>query len=182
MNTLQLGEIIAKDAKMNGSVSVFASNQLPNHVIRRPYGFIINTDPSTKPGQHWVAVFLPSLETQPAEFFDSYGATPQANILQFLKMNSVHCNYNNVTLQGLETKTCGYWAIYFLRLRFRNKSLRSIIKSARLLCAKPDCTVYKYINTIYARSIPLPVKRNLYPCQAVCQTCLPRYQCHTQQQ
>jgi hypothetical protein len=35
---------------------VLPSNRLPREIRKRPRGYILNTDPSDKPGSHWVAV------------------------------------------------------------------------------------------------------------------------------
>ena len=183
MDTLDLYKIIHKDPVMNGKVEVVARNQLPKSPMQhRPFGFIINTDTSSMPGQHWVASYLPERFDQTAEYFDSFGLPPQSqDIISFFSLNSNSADYSKASLQSETTSTCGYWSIYYLRERMRNKSLPIIIENAQRFCYSPDCTVYKYINSIYSKAISLPVKRKLYPCATVCQTCIPRSHCHTQQ-
>ena len=39
-----------------------------------PGSYVVNTDPSTAPGGHWVAMFFNNPRS--AEFFDSYGLHP----------------------------------------------------------------------------------------------------------
>ena len=39
-----------------------------------PGSYVANTDPSTAPGGHWVAMFFNNPRS--AEFFDSYGLHP----------------------------------------------------------------------------------------------------------
>ena len=51
---------------------VFARDNIP-FIISYPCSLIINTDPSTRPGEHWLALFFNSKKE--AEFFDSFGNT-----------------------------------------------------------------------------------------------------------
>ena len=54
-------------------VGVFAADQLPTKEF--PGGYIVNTDTSSQPGQHWVAFFTTEEGT---ECFDSFGENPSA--------------------------------------------------------------------------------------------------------
>ena len=54
-------------------VGVFAPDQLPTKEF--PGAYIVNTDTSSQPGQHWVAFFTTEEGT---ECFDSFGENPSA--------------------------------------------------------------------------------------------------------
>ena len=80
---------------------------------------IINTDPSTSPGQHWVAFFKgPNAEQKQLEFFDSYGQTPL--IYGFTFPPDIKIISNTFPLQSLSTTVCGHYCILFLYLRSSN--------------------------------------------------------------
>lgn len=49
---------------------VFPMNYLPNRVLNRPLLFIVNTNSSNVPGQHWKPVFI-STDWRLEEIFDS---------------------------------------------------------------------------------------------------------------
>jgi hypothetical protein len=53
---------------------VLPSDCLPLETRKTPRGYILNTDPSDKPGSHWVAMYL--TEDGEREFWDSYGQAP----------------------------------------------------------------------------------------------------------
>ena len=76
MNTLEIKQALKsnKFTKRNFS-EVYAADELPKSLDTFPCGFIANTDPSTKPGTHWVAFYFSSHEK--GEFFDSYGYSPE---------------------------------------------------------------------------------------------------------
>ncbi|KAK3704916.1 hypothetical protein QZH41_005383, partial [Actinostola sp. cb2023] len=56
-------------------LGVFPADRLPT-THRSGTGLIVNTDPSDRPGTHWVAMYWDNEGR--AEFFDSYGQTPQS--------------------------------------------------------------------------------------------------------
>ncbi len=88
MTTLQL-KIMLENVQIK--VSVVSFNCIPQN-RSYPSAYIFNTDDSFSPGQHWVAVYFPSLSS-PAEYFDSFGRSP----LKELKlMNYI---FNKVPLQ-----------------------------------------------------------------------------------
>ena len=62
MNTSQIAAVL-KTGPITCKKFVFSSNQLPKVIDRFPYGFMANTDPSNKPGTHWVAFYFPSEHT-----------------------------------------------------------------------------------------------------------------------
>jgi hypothetical protein len=75
--------------------------------------FIINTDPESKPGEHWLAVYYTPYKQ--FNFFDSYGLSP--NTYGF--SNDVFSEYNKRCVQALESDTCGQHCIYYLINRFK---------------------------------------------------------------
>ena len=61
MNILQILNVVQSDS-LTKSVftSVLPSGRLPDIVLERPKGYIVNVDGSDKPGSHWVAMFFPT--------------------------------------------------------------------------------------------------------------------------
>lgn len=91
-----------------------------------PACFVVNTDVSTQPGEHWVAILIS--KNRHAEYFDSYGLPPiNKHIVEFLHKNSSSITYNTVTLQDLNSSACGYYCILFLEFRAKNISYYEII-------------------------------------------------------
>ena len=60
---------------------VFSSDHLPQLPVKhRPAAFVVNTDPSRRPGEHWIALYLPT--RGPVEYFDSYGKPPKVDSIR----------------------------------------------------------------------------------------------------
>ena len=73
MNTIELTSVIGRIINKNTHfLGVLASDQLPNAQLQRlPAMAIVNTHPSTMPGEHWLAVYIS--RDKRCYFFDSFG-------------------------------------------------------------------------------------------------------------
>jgi hypothetical protein len=82
-----------------------------------PSAFVVNTDHSKGPGEHWLAVYFDAGGT--AEFFDSYGNPPEMyGMLNFLMDNSeTRYVQNRKRLQSSVTSVCGAYCVYFIMMK-----------------------------------------------------------------
>jgi hypothetical protein len=105
----------------NRFIGAFPSDKIPSRA-HYPYSYVVNTDPSTEPGSHWVA-FYHSSPTN-AEFFDSYGQAPSA-----YGINVVCTLWNQRAIQQIDSDVCGHHCVSYVvhRLLYRNFSLVSYI-------------------------------------------------------
>ena len=68
---------------------VLPEDMLPKNISGKCY--IVNSDPSYLPGEHWIAIYFPSQSVP--EFFDSLGKTPSYysnSIVSFLKRKKIN--------------------------------------------------------------------------------------------
>ena len=100
------------------------SSKLDHHHHHHSYPlcFVSNTQPSSKPGEHWVAFFLSSSDS--VEFFDSYGLAP--SVYGFFIKPSAR---NSFTIQQLDSNVCAHYCIFYLYHRARGKSMYQIVSS-----------------------------------------------------
>ena len=106
-------------------LGVFPFDQFPlktlthNYYSSSPnaYCCIVNTDPSHKPGTHWVAFFIDKTKKKMShlEFFDSYGLPP--NTYSFKFPSPIQIISNQCTLQSHDSTVCGHYCILYLYLR-----------------------------------------------------------------
>jgi len=120
MDTHQLNKALGKYKNFNG---VFARDQLAG-VEFKLGGYVINTDPSNKPGEHWVAVFFN--DSYHGEYFDSFGFPPlHRDIINFLDEHSIRgWTYNSRSIQNILSVSCGYFCYLFLSFRFNDLSMQ----------------------------------------------------------
>ena len=84
--------------------------------------YIVNTDPARKPGQHWLGLWT---ERNKCDIFDSYGLP-----LHVYKDPDLHqwwsqwkyLTRSDITLQTMDSKTCGHYALFFLKARARGQT------------------------------------------------------------
>jgi len=90
-------------------------------------GIVFNTDVSTGPGQHWIALFCdirPELENPRITYFDSYAHKPEKEIQMLMKRwkeqwdsTKVHAKPMEVTYNKTrhqyEDSECGMYCLYF---------------------------------------------------------------------
>ena len=77
-------------------------DELPRTKFRPP-AIIVNSDPSSQPGTHWLAIFLHC--DGRGTFFDSYGQYPPSSILMFLRKQTKGRLFNRRLLWGVHDQS-----------------------------------------------------------------------------
>ena len=133
MNSKQLRQCLKEDSLTQYYMGgVMASDTLPRDPPLHPKCvYIINTDPASQPGRHWLAVYLPPGK-QPVEFFDVLGHPPTyygTAITQFVKANGPDYVYQKQRLQSPEAITCGHFCLYYIMYRVRGVPMEEIMQN-----------------------------------------------------
>lgn len=103
---------------------VYPANRLPISVSKPSY-IISNLDPDTKPGSHWIAIYLRNDGV--GEYFDSYGRKPTSYHLNFLKRNTKGWFSNSNRIQNDFTAVCGEYCLLYLYFRFNGKTMNDFV-------------------------------------------------------
>ena len=120
MNTLQLTSALANNLWQPQQYQVLAIDELKNSEIKQyPCSFIVNLDPSTQPGSHWVAIYLDEcvLTGCSAEYFCSFASDIPPEIKSFFCNN---CGYNGIVVASIlpfqdpTIPSCGLWALDYI--------------------------------------------------------------------
>jgi hypothetical protein len=90
---------------------------------------VVNTDPSSEPGQHWVAIFIDKHGV--GNFFDSYGNKPEYyhsawNL--WLSKWTKHWMYNSRVVQPDNSVHCGVHCLFFIHHRCQGMSFPKVVK------------------------------------------------------
>ena len=131
LTTIDIENLLLKDkfSRMN-FIGVFPRDEMPA-ITFYPSCFVVNTEPSYKEGEHWLALFFN--KSRSCYFFDSFGHDPSFfNMTNYIKRFSSGLIYNREQIQGLFSETCGYYCVYFILLMSRGFSLESIISCFNL--------------------------------------------------
>lgn len=113
----------------------------------KPAAIVANTDPHTKPGSHWVAMYLNNLGH--CIYFDSYGEPPAiSHHLKRIQKNSRTYSWNKKHLQSLGSRVCGQYCVMFLHYMTRGYSLEKFCKMFSSDLKRNDQIVEKFYNRI----------------------------------
>ena len=120
LTTIDIETYMRKYSEFRG---VYAIDKLPFEIFCKPFGIIMNLDPSWKPGSHWTALFVPDIG--PAIYFDSFGLGPPNPIFIYLLRNSTKngFEFNKSIFQGDLSIKCGHYCVLFLESCFQKYKL-----------------------------------------------------------
>ena len=122
MDTKEIERFIREDRICRGIFQgVFSADTLPEN----PRLLICNTDPSNKPGMHWIAMFVDS--NGRGEYFDSFGRRPLDVFADYMNENCIDWNYNARQLQNITSSFCGFYCCFYCMFRCRGFDLIRIV-------------------------------------------------------
>ena len=137
MNTDEIDRVLR--AHLRDFDGVFSIDNLPED----PRLLVCNTDPSDRPGRHWIAIYVD--ENGRGDFFDSFGRRPNAYFERYMNRHCLTWNFNDVQLQSIVSKFCGHYCIYFCILRSRGFDMRRIVHSFSSDTGLNDVLVHAYV-------------------------------------
>ena len=94
---------------------------LPN----QPRLLVCNTDKSTKPGQHWIAIHVNN--NGRGDYFDSLGQAPDKQFEVHMNKQCTKWKFNRRQLQSIISSSCGYYCCMFCMLRCRRVDMTCIV-------------------------------------------------------
>lgn len=126
LTTEELETILRLDPVLD-FCGVTAYDRIPTRVYRYPCGFVANTDPSDKKGEHWISLYFN--EQRECQYLCALGTEPYGKLRAFATANSHVVFYNKRTLQNVVGPMCGYYSAYHLLQASRGKTLEQIINA-----------------------------------------------------
>ena len=157
MNTVQITHALEEDPITNKEFcGVFPSDKLPQTIDRYPCGFVANTDPSTKPGPHWISIYL--LSPCKSSWFNSNGKPAEFYASAFTDFLEKHCyewDVNDRKLQSDWSDVCGQYCI-FLSYRARGYSMNKIVQLFDSNTVLNDPKVSHFVKTHFRVGVKHP--------------------------
>ena len=100
-----------------------SSDSLPLHCSDAV--FVVNTDKSTEPGEHWGVVGVLS---RIGFYFSSFGNQPtESQVVKFLKSNADCWLFSNKRLQSTSSSTCGLYCVMLIKAMAQGLSLQDFL-------------------------------------------------------
>ena len=146
MNTYQIEYYLKKDP-LARRIFKKACPRDQLQTVEYPSAYVVNSHTSTKPGEHWLAVFFDKQGR--GEFFDSYGLHPDFNgFTDLMNQNSNEWIYNSKTVQSLFSIECGNFCIYHILFRCRGFSMRTIVSHFSSNLTENDRRISQFIRNL----------------------------------
>lgn len=123
MNTLEITKCLKKLCHLL-EFNVYAANRIPIHVTQ-PFYMISNLDPDTRPGSHWIALYINNKGV--GEYFDTFGRKPESYHLSFLRKNTNRWIYNHKVIQSVFSSVCGEYCLLYLYFKLRGMCMTDFI-------------------------------------------------------
>ena len=125
----------------------------PERIQGRAY--IVNTDPSHLPGEHWLGIWT---ENETCEIMESYGVplTSFENIepLMVWLNQWPKVKRNSQTIQSLRTASCGDYALAYLMFKARGYSLDDFLSNfSKTDYVKNDDMIGEFLETFVKNEI-----------------------------
>jgi hypothetical protein len=112
MWSLDIEQVISTIDKRKQFLGCFPLDQLPDFPTQFPKSCIINTQTSTKVGEHWIALILTKKH---CFYFDSFGLPIiDQRIIEYLNPHYTIVRYSDVCIQHIESDKCGEFCIVFV--------------------------------------------------------------------
>ena len=123
---------MAKYRKL-GWKGVYSIDQLDQIPVSKKMAFILNLDPSYKPGSHWVAVYIDAQHDKEINYYDSFGDEPPKRLLKDIKVivdklnPNVYLKFkvNKVKHQSVKSSNCGFFAMKFIIERLSGEPFKN---------------------------------------------------------
>jgi len=129
MDSYQLRYALLKTLPM--FTAVCASDQLETLKVQDNFAIIVNNEPSSENGMHWVCFYKDS-RNDSIEFFDSYAMNISfypMSFMKFIKARVKKIRFNKFQIQSNESNFCGHYCLWFLIHRHLKLSFEDVIKT-----------------------------------------------------
>jgi hypothetical protein len=117
--------VIHKVLRKNCAIyrGIFACDELPEIMVR-PFVIVVNTDPASKPGRHWICICFD--EEGHGEYFDSFGLPPKTIFERYMDKYCISWTFNKKQMQSLVSRFCGHYCIWYCMMKFRKVTLNEL--------------------------------------------------------
>ena len=129
MNTKQIWQALTCNTKTDPFFDGVFSIDMLQTIKYKPELIICNTDPSTKPGKHWVLFFF---YADTVDFFDPLGKDMEYygdEFVKFSKRFSSKYQSSLIRTQPKNSSFCGQYCLYFAYRRCNGEKMEDIINS-----------------------------------------------------
>lgn len=127
-------------------LGIFSIDTLPKYIKHLPIIFIINTQTSNLPGQHWKAIYVSSNKI--GEVFDSLATPVSLRLQNWLNTFTRKWSLSKRTIQYPFSASCGAFVIYFVLNRLKAKSMKNCLSIFKNNLMYNDALVVNFVKDL----------------------------------
>lgn len=157
MNSFQILECFSRIAKCRPTAqyTVIPSDKLLDIKIERyPFFVCVNKDVHTKPGSHWLGLYIARAGGE-LEFFDSYGISINVYpkyFVDFASKNNLSVVESQRTLQGPGSSVCGHYVVMYMYARLKGCSRQYFYAKFSNNSSRNDKIVFAFVNKLFIKN------------------------------
>ena len=136
----------ADDETEAAFLGIFALDTLPKSIQQLPVLFVVNTQTSNLPGQHWVAVYISSEKR--GEVFDSLTSPISLTLMRWMNTFTFKWKRSKRMIQNPLSAYCGAFVAYFVLTRIKAKSMESCLLVFKKDFQFNDLLVQNFVRTL----------------------------------
>ena len=128
---------------------VYPSDLLPFDILvkYKKISLIINLDPHTKPGSHYVALFINKNLNNKVVYFDPFGKNlTNENIIKFVKKINKNYIFSTKKIQHDNSDYCGLFCLAFCVYIYKNKPFYIFLDMFINNSMKNNFIVHRYLK------------------------------------
>ena len=143
MNSVEIDRILRSRCRQL-FLGVFPKDRLPDRLpAKRPLLLVCNTDPSRRPGEHWIVLYIGA--NARGEYFDSLGQPPDRHFKLYLDKYCAEWLRNERQLQSAVTRFCGHYCIFYCLFKCLGYDLQTIVDCFTQDTALNDLIVHRFV-------------------------------------
>ena len=136
----------ADDDTTAAFLGIFSRDTLPTSIQRLPVLFVVNTQTSNLPGQHWVAVYISSEKR--GELFDSLATPVSLKLMRWMNTFTVKWRPSKMRIQNPLSAYCGAFVAYFVLTRLKAKSMEACLQLFTKDLSFNDQLIQNFVKTL----------------------------------
>jgi hypothetical protein len=145
MDTRTIDRVLKKHCNIYRGT--YSSDTLPTIMQTwRPLVIVVNTDPASQPGTHWICMFFD--ECGNGEYFDSFGKYPTRSFERYMYKNCNVWTFCNKQLQSVISRFCGHYCIWYCVMKARKCSLTELLRNVSNDTGLNDYLAHKFACTL----------------------------------
>ena len=141
MDSTIINTVLKRNCPIYGGI--YASNNLPDiSTARRPLVIVVNTDPSNRPGRHWICMYF---NEGRCEYFDSFGLRPTRSFERYMYDNCISWTFNRNQIQSIISRFCGHYCVWYCIMKSRDVTLNELLSAMSNDTGLNDYLVHRFV-------------------------------------